>query len=94
MQDDLQEKNPPQEETPRSEPEGQEMDTAMQSLSEALRISFFVLKFVMVVFVLIFFLSGCFEVKPHQEAIILRFGRIVGEGEARRLQPGADSRGS
>ncbi len=87
MQDNLQEKNPPQEETSKS-PQVVEMDTAMESLSDALRISFFVLKIVMGIFVVIFFLSGCFEVKPHQEAIVLRFGRIVGAGEGRRLKPG------
>ncbi|HKW29031.1 MAG TPA: protease modulator HflK [Verrucomicrobiae bacterium] len=63
-------------------------DAGSQALAEALRSSFAIVKFVMVVLVIIFFGSGFFQVGPQQEAIILRFGKPVGQNEAALLGPG------
>jgi len=63
-------------------------DAGSQALAEALRSSFAIVKFVMVVLVIIFFGSGFFQVGPQQKAIILRFGKPVGQGQAALLGPG------
>ena len=67
---------------------GGEFDTAGQSLSEALRISFIILKIIMVVVVVIFLISGFRTIEPDEKAIILQFGKIRGIGEDRILKPG------
>jgi len=68
-------------------PEG---DVATRSLSEALRLSFAILKVIMVVLVVIFLASGFRTVGPDEEALVLRFGRIQRFGTERRatLGPG------
>src|ERR1044071_4960319 len=63
-------------------------DASSQALSDALRSSFNVVKFLMVVLVGAFILSGVFTVKPNQVAIKLRFGAPVGTGAAQLLRPG------
>lgn len=63
-------------------------DAGSQALAEALRSSFAIVKFVMVVLVVIFFGSGFFQVGPQEKAIILRFGKPVGEGPQALLGPG------
>lgn len=67
---------------------GGEFDTAGQSLSDALRISFIILKIIMVVVVVIFLISGFRTIEPDEKAIILQFGKIRGIGEDRILKPG------
>jgi modulator of FtsH protease HflK len=64
------------------------VDSGSQALSEALRSSFSVLKFLMVVLMLVFLLSGVFTVGPQERAIILRLGKPVGQGEQALLGPG------
>jgi membrane protease subunit HflK len=64
------------------------LDSGSQALSEALRSSFALVKFVMVVLVLVFLGSGIFQVKQGTTAILLRFGKPVGTGEAALLKPG------
>ena len=64
------------------------VDTGSQALAEALRSSFVVVKFVMVLLVLVFLASGFFTVGPQERAIILRFGKPLGEGEKALLAPG------
>lgn len=63
-------------------------DASSQALSDALRSSFNVVKFLMGVLVVAFILSGVFTVKPNQVAIKLRFGRPVGVGSDQLLKPG------
>jgi len=65
-----------------------QLDAAGRSLAEALRISFNILKFVMVVLVVLFLASGFFIVGPDEQAIVLRFGKICGIGDQRILKPG------
>jgi membrane protease subunit HflK len=64
-------------------------DAGSQALSEALRSSFFIVKIIMVVLVLAFLSSGFFTVGPQEQAILLRLGKPVGEGEKALLNPGA-----
>jgi len=52
-------------------------DVASQALNEALGLSFFLLKIVMVLVVVLFFCSGIFRVKQYEQAIVLRFGKLV-----------------
>jgi modulator of FtsH protease HflK len=63
-------------------------DAGSQALAEALRSSFGIIKFVMVALVAVFFVRGFFTVGPQERAIILRFGKPVGEGEQALLGPG------
>ncbi len=63
-------------------------DSSSQALAEALRSSFAIVRFVMVVLVVIFFGSGFFQVGTQEKAIILRFGKPVGQEQAALLGPG------
>jgi len=75
-------------EAPQSPP-GDEFDAAGKSLSEALGLSFIILKVIMVVLVVAFLASGFETVGSDEQAIVLRFGKIRGVGEKRLLGPGA-----
>jgi membrane protease subunit HflK len=63
-------------------------DAGSQALAEALRSSFAIVKVVMLLMVLAFFGSGFFQVGSSEKAVILRFGRLVGEGKNVLLGPG------
>ncbi|HDS84883.1 MAG TPA: protease modulator HflK [Phycisphaerales bacterium] len=65
-----------------------ELDAAGQSLTNALRVSFTILKVIMVLLIVLFAVSGVFRVQPDEEALVLQFGRFRGEGEHRILRPG------
>ena len=67
---------------------GDDLDAAGKSLSEALRISFVVLKIIMIVLVVAFLASGFKTVGSDKQALVLRFGKIRGVGEERVLGPG------
>jgi len=68
---------------------GSEFDAGSKSLADALRISFAVLKIIMVILVVLFFSSGVFTVAPDERAMVLRFGQIRGDTtEKRILGPG------
>ncbi len=58
-----------------------EFDPGSKSLAEALRISFIVLKVIMVLLVAAFLASGVFRVPVEDRAIVLRLGKIHGVGE-------------
>jgi len=64
------------------------VDSGSQALAEALRSSFAVVRFVMIVLVAVFFASGFFIVGPQEKAIKLRFGKPVGEGDRALLGAG------
>jgi len=59
-----------------AEPVREELDAAGKSLSEALRISFIILKVIMIVLIVAFLASGFETVDSEEQAIVLRFGRI------------------
>jgi modulator of FtsH protease HflK len=64
------------------------LDASSKSLSDALRISFIVLKVIMVVLVVAFLASGFTTVASDEQAIVLRFGRIHPVGKDRVLGEG------
>lgn len=64
------------------------VDAGSQALSEALRSSFGILRFVMFLLIVLFLASGFFTVGPQERAIIIRLGKPVGEGEKALLGPG------
>ncbi len=64
------------------------LDAGSQALSEALRSSFAIVKFVMVILVFVFLGSGLFTVREGQQAVKLRFGKPVGDGPSALLNPG------
>jgi len=70
------------------EPAVNELDAAGRSLSEALQISFVILKVIMIVLVVAFLASGIKTVDSNEQALVLRFGKIRGLGEKRLLGPG------
>ena len=63
-------------------------DARSQALSDALRSSFVIVKLVMILLVLLFLGSGIFTVGSQEKAVILRFGRPVGQGEQALLGAG------
>src|SRR5476651_2041099 len=63
-------------------------DAGSQALAEALRSSFAIVKIVMLLMVVAFFSSGFFQVGPQEKAVILRFGKPVGEGQKILLNAG------
>lgn len=63
-------------------------DAGSQALAEALGSSFAIVKVVMVLMVVAFFASGFFTVGPSEKAVILRFGKPVGEGSKALLTAG------
>jgi membrane protease subunit HflK len=63
-------------------------DAGSQALAEALRSSFAIVKIVMALMVLAFFSSGFFQVGPQEKAVILRFGKPVGEAQKALLSSG------
>jgi modulator of FtsH protease HflK len=63
-------------------------DTGSQALAEALHSSFAIVKVAMLLMVLAFFSSGFFTVGPQEKAVILRFGKPVGEGQKALLGAG------
>ena len=64
-------------------------DAGSTALSDALRSSFLIVKFLMAGLVVLFFASGFFTVGPQERAVVLRFGKPVGEGDKALLGPGA-----
>ncbi len=64
-------------------------DTGSRALEDALKSSFFIVQIVLIALVIVFLSSGFFQVGAQERAIILRFGRPVGEGEKALLGPGA-----
>jgi membrane protease subunit HflK len=63
-------------------------DAGSQALAEALGSSFAIVKIVMGLMVVAFFCSGFFTVGPSEKAVILRFGKPVGEGSQALLTAG------
>jgi modulator of FtsH protease HflK len=63
-------------------------DAGTQALAEALRSSFFIVKIVMLLMVVAFIGSGFFTVGASEKAVILRFGKPVGEADKTLLGPG------
>jgi membrane protease subunit HflK len=67
---------------------GRELGPGYSYLSSALKVSFILLKIIMVVLIVLFLASGFRTVGPDEQALVLRFGKIRGLGEDRLLGPG------
>lgn len=65
-----------------------QQNPGMQSLNEALKVFFSVLKWVMLGTVVFFLFSGVRVIQQHQVGLILRFGEITGPPGKQVLQPG------
>ncbi len=66
-----------------------DMDSGSKALADALRMSFAVLKLIMIVLVILFFASGIFTVEKNEKALVLRFGKILTDaGGDVLLEPG------
>ncbi len=63
-------------------------DAGSRALNDALRSSLQILKVLMALVALVVIFSGVFAVEPNEVAIVLRFGKPVGTGEAQVLKPG------
>jgi len=70
------------------EPAPSPIDPGSRAIEEALQSSFFVVKIVMVILVVVFLFSGVTSVGPQQRAVILRFGKPLGVGAEQLLGPG------
>lgn len=64
-----------------AEPSVAAVDPAQQSLSDALRVSFWLLRFAMIVLVVIYLFSGLYQVAEQEEAVVTRFGKIVTDSQ-------------
>ena len=74
---------------PSSEPlKLDELDPGQRALASALRVSFKLLKLIMLVLVLAFFASGFYTIDQGWQGMVLRFGKIVGQGTERINNPG------
>jgi len=65
-----------------------EADLSEKYLSNALRLSFFALKLLMIVLVAFFAISGFKRIEANEKGIILRFGKIHSVGDDGMLGPG------
>jgi len=65
-----------------------DLDAAQQSLGEALRVSFWILKLSMLLLLGLYLLSGIFSVSEQEKAVRLRFGTLVGQPGQKVLEPG------
>lgn len=63
-------------------------DAGSQALAEALRSSFVIVKFAMGALIVLIFAAGIFTVGPQEKAIILRFGKPLGDGQQMLLGSG------
>lgn len=63
-------------------------DAGSQALAEALKSSFAIVKWLMVLLFVVFLCSGFFKVEPGKKAVILRFGKPQQKSNAELLGPG------
>lgn len=63
-------------------------DSGVAALTEALDISFRLLRWALAALAAVYLLSGLFVVRQHERAFVLIFGRVQGIGEERVRQPG------
>ncbi len=67
---------------------GPQLSPGYDYLSDALKVSFVLLKIIMLILIVLFLVSGFRTIGPDEQALVLRFGKIRGMGEARLLGPG------
>ncbi|MGD9874303.1 MAG: protease modulator HflK [Kiritimatiellia bacterium] len=64
------------------------MESGQAALNDALRISFRLLRAVMLLLLVCYLATGVFVVRQHEEAFVLMLGKISGQGDGRLLGPG------
>ena len=64
------------------------VDPGTEALAAAVRKMFIALKIVMVCVLIYFFFSGLYMVEQNEQAVVLRFGKVVGSYNTRIKQPG------
>jgi membrane protease subunit HflK len=69
-------------------PDNREIDSGYLALTDALNVSFRVLRFVLVLLLLLYLGTGVFKVDQHEKAFVLLFGNISGLGTERVKGPG------
>lgn len=84
MNDPISHSNPSE----RAVTETESLQPGQQSLADALRLSFLILKLIMAAVLILFLASGFFTVEPNEQALVLVFGNVQGQGEDRIKQPG------
>lgn len=57
--------------------EGKQVDLAMKSLSDALQVSFKLLSFIMILFVVLFLATGIEFIQPQEQGIVKIFGKVT-----------------
>ncbi|MEM9882982.1 MAG: SPFH domain-containing protein [Planctomycetota bacterium] len=89
------ENEPPPEignETPPTAPEANvepavvDDDPAQQSLADALRVSFLLLRVLMLALVVVYVFTGVYQVAEQEEAVVTRFGQIVTDAEGNQTK--------
>ncbi len=63
-------------------------DPAQKSLADAMRVSFMILKVIMVLMLLFYASTGIFTVEPQEKVVRLQFGKIIGEGDGQVYSQG------
>ena len=67
---------------------GEQLGPGYGYLANALKVSFILLKVIIVILIILFLVSGFRTVSHDEQALILRFGKIRGQGEDRLAGPG------
>ncbi len=62
-----------------------DLDSGSKSLSDALRVSFSILKIIMLVLVVLYFASGIYTVEQNERALVLWFGKAVTQADGGKL---------
>ena len=63
-------------------------DPAQKSLADAMRVSFGILKVIMVLMLIAYLATGVFTVEPQEKVVRLQFGKIIGEGDGQVYEQG------
>ncbi|MEM6459130.1 MAG: SPFH domain-containing protein [Planctomycetota bacterium] len=77
---------PPTEPEARVEPAVVDDDPAQQSLADALRVSFLLLRVLMLALVVVYLFTGVYQVAEQEEAVVSRFGQIVTDAEGNQTR--------
>ncbi len=79
-----------QPEKPVQDVQEETLDAAQQSVADALKVCFFLLKVVMLIIIVLYLCSGIFSVPQQHDAVRLRFGKIVTSDDGTQvIKPGS-----
>lgn len=63
-------------------------NTGQKALNDALRVSFVLLRSMMLLLLVVYLFSGVFVLKQHERAFVLVLGKVVGSTDTKLLKPG------